>query len=515
VDGAVLSDKTRISVQKETAVLNSPQEYTYWSSPVSGETIADGLSEASLQRRFWFNGQNFRDSTRETNNDNATVAGQDDIDDDANDWQFASGGTVMNPGTGYAATHSAVGYTGPGNQYIYTFEGPFNNGVYNIPIFRNDAETNDNNWNFIGNPYPSAVDADLFLAANAGIDQTVGATNGAIFFWSHNTGANGNANGNEGFNYSQSDYAIINGTGETAGGDGIVPNRFIPSGQGFFISMSDAAPSTVVSGSIRTTDVVFNNSMRVTGNNAQFFRTSNGIQPNKIKLNLTSDNGIFNQILVGYVDGATNADDGMYYDARKNLASNANTLLYSLLDTNSDKKFAIQGKAPNALTLEEIIPLGFFTKITDPTIYKLSIAELEGEFMTNNSIYVKDNLLNTIHNLSEADYHFSSETGEFNTRFEIVFQSEALSTGENEIDSNQLTIVELPNGSVKFTIGSSNGLTINTVEIIDLLGRTLYSLKGSNSSETFELHNLSQTVYLAKVRLSNGQTIIKRAVKRN
>ena len=419
----------------------------------------------------------------------------------------------MLPGVGYAATHSAAGFIGAGNQYIYTFQGPFNNGIYNIPIYRNDVETNDNNWNFIGNPYPSAIDADLFLAANSSIDQTVGATNGAIFFWSHNLAADGSTNGNEALNYAQSDYAIINGTGETAGGDMVTPDRFIPSGQGFFVSMSDAAPSSVVSGTVRTTDVLFNNSMRVTGNNAQFFRTSNSALPNKLKLNLTSDNGIFNQILIGYVNGATNEDDGMYYDAHKNLASNANTLLYSLLETNSTKKLAIQGKAPEALTLDEIIPLGFFTKIDEPTIYKLSIADIEGEFMTNTSIYLKDKLQNIIHNLSESDYNFTSETGEFNTRFEIVFQSEALSIAENEIDSNQLTIIELQNGNVKFSVNTA--LTINTIEILDLLGRTLYKLKGTHSTEIFELNNLSQSAYIAKVRLSNGQTITKRAIKRN
>lgn len=511
VAGDVLTTPSKIVVQKETAILNSSQEYTYWSSPVSGETIANGLSESAAQRRFWFNGANFRDSTRETGNNNATVAGQDDIDDDANDWQFANGAMTMLPGVGYAATHSAVGFIGPGNQYIYTFEGPFNNGIYNIPIYRNDAETNDNNWNFIGNPYPSAINADLFLAANASIDQNVGATNGAIFFWSHNTNADGSTNGNEALNYSQSDYAIINGVGETAGGDGVVPNRFIPSGQGFFVSMSDTAPSTP-SGSVQTTNVVFNNSMRVTGNNDQFFRTSNSNLPNKIKLNLSSDNGVFNQILIGYVNGATDADDGMYYDAYKNLSANANAIFYSLMNLNADKKFAIQGKSPSSLNLDEVIPLGFYTSIAEPTIYSLSIAHLQGEFMTTNNVYLKDNARQTIHNLSDSAYNFTSETGEFNHRFEVVFQPEVLSVIENDIASKDLTILELPNGNVKFSVG--NDLTISAIEIIDLLGRTLYKIPAENATEIVELSNLSQTVYLAKVSLSNGQTITKRAVKR-
>ena len=512
VDGAVLTTRSKISVEKETAFLATYQEYTYWSSPVSGELVNDGLAEASPTRRFWYNAQNFRDSTQETNNDNTAVAGQDDIDDDGNDWADATGPTiVMEPGVGYASTHHGLGFVGPA-QYIYTFNGPFNNGVINVPVYRNDAETNDNNWNFIGNPYPSAVSADLFLAANGSIDQTVGATNGAIFFWSHNTPADGNTNGNQVLNYSQSDYAIINGTGQTAGGDGVVPDRFIPSGQGFFVSMDDAAASTSAGGTIRTTDVIFNNSMRVTGNNAQFFRTASSAIPNKIRLDLTSDNGVFNQILVGYVQGATNDDDGMYYDAHKTLSTNANAVLYSLINGSGDRKFAIQGKAPSTLTLEEVIPLGFYTIIDEATIYTLSIAELEGDFMNENTVYLKDNLLDVVHDLSANDYVFTSEVGEFNARFEIVFQAEALSVNENDIDSSELIIVEQGDGDVKFSVG--NSLIIKHIDIIDSVGRLIYQLSGNNNVEVYNLSRLSQSAYIARVTLSNGQTITKKAIKR-
>ena len=511
VNGDVLTIRNKISVEKETAFLASYQEYTYWSSPVFEETIATGLNEAEPNRIFWFNGRNFRDSTQETGNDDATNPGQDDIDDNANDWQYAVGTDEMIPGVGYASTHNSIGFTPL--QYIYIFEGPFNNGVVTVPIFRDDAETNDNNWNFIGNPYPSAIDADDFLTANGSIDQTVGATNGAIFFWSHNTPADGSTNGNEVLNYTQSDYAIINGTGQTAGGDGLVPTRHIPSGQGFFVSMTNASSSTSAGGTIRTTDVVFNNSMRVTGNNNQFFRTSNTAEFNKIRLDLTSDNGIFNQILVGYVDGATNDDDGMYYDATRNLASNASSLLYSLIDDASDKKFAIQGKETNSLTVDEVIPLGFYTSIDEATLYKFSIAELQGDFMNNNTVYLKDNLMNITYDLSLNDYTFTSETGEFNDRFEIVFQPEALSVNENELPPNDLTIIELGNGDVTFSVGKN--MTIKAVEILDVLGRTIYNLRGQNSTETYNLSKLSQATYIARVTLSNGQTITKKAVKMN
>lgn len=512
VDGDVLTDKSKVSVEKETAPLASYREYTYWSPPVVGEIIGDGLLEADPNRIYLFSGENFRDSTQETNNNNdSTTPGQDDIDDNADDWQNVTGATVMTPGVGYAATHNPAIFINPG-QYIYVFEGPFNNGVYNIPIYRNDAELNDNNWNFIGNPYPSAVDADLFLAANASIDQTVGATNGAIFFWSHNTLADANTNGNENLNYSQSDYAIINGSGQTAGGDGITPNRYIPSGQGFFISMDDGATSTIHSGNIRTTDVIFNNSMRVIGNNNQFFRNSIVDEPNKLWLDLTSDNGVFNQILVAYVDGATDNYDGAYYDAHKNLSSELYSGIYSLIGDSTDKKFAIQGKDPISLTTDEVIPVGFSTVIDEPTIYTISIRQFEGAFMHENDIYVIDHLLNSIHNLKDSDYSFTSEKGEFNERFEIVFRADALSIDDKQLDDNDLSIVEQSNGDVRFSIGKN--LTIANIEILDVLGRQVYNLKGNSSVEVYDLSRLSNAAYIAKVTLSNGQVISKKAIKR-
>ena len=506
VGGDVLTDKTKISVEKETAPLASYLEYTYWSSPVANEVISDGLFEAFTSRIYSFNGANFRDSTQESNNDNTTNPGQDDIDDDGNDWQFANGATVMSPGIGFAAMHSPTGFVP--SRFLYTFEGPFNNGIYNIPIYRNDVELNDNNWNFIGNPYPSAIDADLFLAANASIDQTVGATNGAIFFWSHNTAADGNTNGNENENYAQSDYAIINGSGQTAGGDGVIPNRYIPSGQGFFVSMDDGATASVHSGSVMTTNVVFNNSMRVTGDNNQFFRTA---QYNKLWLNLTSDNGVFNQVLVAYVDGATDDDDGMYYDAYKNLSTDLYSGIYTTLDSSSDKKFAIQGKNPNGLNIDEVIPLGFSTSIEEATIYTISIHTTEGAFMGENDIFIIDYDLNIIHNLKTADYNFTADQGEFNDRFEIVFTPEALSVNDNTIAYNDIVITELNNGEVQIKVNAP--YTIEHVEILDVIGRRIYNLIGNNSIEVYNLSKLSKAAYIARVTLSNGQVISKKAIK--
>ena len=504
-----------IEVTKSTANINNWYEYTYWSSPVASESIGNALFQAQPNRRFKFDGSRFLDNEAETNNNNTPIVGaQDDVDDNGDDWTLVNGAQVMEPGVGYAATHSPLAFIlGPGS-YDYIFAGPFNNGIYTVPIFRNDATLLDNNWNFIGNPYPSAISVVDFLDANAGLVNeavTGGAIDGAIYLWSQNTPPSDITNGNEQLNFAQADYAIINRVDGLAGGDGNNPGLFIPSGQGFFVSMSNAAPATNVSGTIWTADVIFNNSMRVTNANDQFFRTASTDLNNKIWIDLTSDNGVFNQVLIGYVDGATNGFDGAAFDAPRNLSTGANSILYSIIE-NNDKKFAIQGRDPNSLTEDEVIPLGFYTSINVPTLYTLSIAQMEGAFFEEHPVYIKDQLLNELHLLSQSDYVFTSETGEFNDRFEIVYSASALSTDEVSILPSQLIISELNNGEVKISINKN--LTITKVEILDLLGRIIYQFKGNTSTEIYDLSKLSKSTYLARVTLSNGQTLTKKAIKR-
>ena len=494
-------------VDRETAYLENWYEYTYWSSPVANETFGNALFQSSPYRRFGFNAVNFRDSQYETFNDDTLInaAGVDDIDDNGDDWFLKSSGDIMTPGVGYAATHSISAFIFGPNNYVYTFRGVLNNGDTTVPVERNDAETGDNNWNLIGNPYPSAIDVDLFFAENnLASNPTTGKLTGTVYLWSQNTAPTSIANGNEQLNFSNSDYATINGTMETVGGDGLTPNRFIPSGQGFFVLYDDAAASA-------TGSVIFKNSMRVSGNNDQFFRASSTNNPNKIWLRLASDIGLNNQIGIGYVNGATSQNDGGFYDAKKTGAVMNSLAFYSVISGDNDK-FVIQGKAPSDLNIDEIIPLGFITNIDVATIYTISIDNLEGDFLTNNTVYLKDNLTSTIHDLTASDYNFTSAVGEFNDRFEIVFNNASLSIDNNEITSNNLSIIELENDNIMFKVGQN--FTIQSIQIFDALGKEVYNFKGKNSTETFNMKDLSSSLYIAKVTLNNGQTITKKAIKK-
>ncbi|MEL0455490.1 T9SS type A sorting domain-containing protein [Flavobacteriaceae bacterium SZ-1-7] len=485
-DAGTFTNNGLSRVNKQTATKAAWYYYTYWSSPVVGETIGSVFPDVDGDRRFLFNAANFVDNNG------------DDIDDNGDDWQPAYSGFTMDPGTGYAVTEARLFFGGSGTA---SFEGEFNTGDVDVNITYNVANTGFR-WNFIGNPYPSAVDFDAFHAANSAV------VDGVAYFWSQATPPDSSNPGNQDINFSNNDYATYTvGVGGAAGGGPDIPNQYIPSAQGFFIPAVTIGTAT------------FTNAMRMADgtSNSQFFRgtssnkKSNSLAENRLWVNLTSDNGVFNQILVGYVNGGTDGNDGLAYDAPRLISPDAPAVLYTSMVENN-KKYVIQGKDINSINEDEVIQLGFSTTIDVATLYKLSIAQLEGNFLSSNSVYLKDNMLNTIHDLSVSDYTFTSEVGEFNNRFEIVFKQQALSTDFDLTNVNSLKIVELDNHDVQFT--ASNNLKIKAVNIYDLFGRQLYQLKGQNTSETYKLSNLKSTVYIAKVELSNGAIVTKKAVKK-
>lgn len=462
------------------------QDYVYWSSPISNFTV-DNISPGTPTNLIY-----------RWNPTIANPAGS------FGNWVPANGET-MAPGVGYILRGpNGISATVPSTQTT-TFSGgvPFN-GIITPLVERGSIAGVDDQWNLIGNPYPSAIDAYAFLNQSPNDVRLDGFVN----LWTHgtlpNTGASSPFYDDFGSNYTASDYITYNGMGTSAG----IGEVSIGAGQSFMVNLLDTAPAS--------TTVLFNNSMRdITYDNSQFYRISSDKskqrrigftgERHRIWLDLISATQGTNRILVGYASEATMERDRLF-DAIADVEDSQ--WFYSLI---ANDGFNIQGRA---LPFEDtdIIPLG--VQLVEDGNYHIAIGAIDGLFETENqTIFLKDNALGFTHNLTESPYSFAAEAGVFNDRFEIVFTTQSLSVDEQQELANGLTIVELQDGSIKFTV--SNGLDIKNVKIYDTLGRLLVNLEGNSSTEIYNVSNLSQATYIAQVTLSNDLVITKKAVKRN
>ena len=457
-------------------------DYVYWSSPVSGFNTNDLFASSSGYIFRW-----------DTTMDNTPFGGSGE-----GYWVYATNATMLE-GIGYIARTTTSSATAIPDITVFQ-DGVPNNGDVSLNLSRGSDQASENDdWNLIGNPYPSSISAEAFLTENTNLD-------GFINLWTHgappsNTLPEPFYENNSGSNYDSDDYITFNATGTTCSPNdaSVCFDGFIGSGQSFMVNTINGSPSTAL-------PISFTNTMRRRDyDNSNFFRSSNTNEKHRVWLDLAaSDGAIANRIVFGYVTNATMQEDRLY-DAAWTGDENQQRF-FSIID---DKDFLIQGRALPFSQFDEI-PLGF--NILTEGNYTIAINAVDGLFVTENqSVFIKDNLLNITFNISEAPYTFNSAVGEFKDRFEIVFTADVLSIDDNQIDVNELTIIELVNGEVQFKI--EGNLTIINVEILDVVGRQVYNLKGNNSTERYNLSRLSKAAYIAKVTLSNGQIISKKAIK--
>ncbi|OXA98534.1 hypothetical protein B0A62_00295 [Flavobacterium hydatis] len=252
-------------------------------------------------------------------------------------------------------------------------------------------------------------------------------------------------------------------------------------------------------------NVVFKNSMRVAGENTQFYRSSKNnkttaLEKNRVWLNLTNKTGAFKQMLIGYIEGATNDYESIY----DGLSYNANAFVdfYSI---NKGKEFVIQGRA---LPFKEtdLVPLGYSSTIADS--FTIGIDNVDGSFTTQ-GIYLEDKVAGIIHNLRERDYTFTTAKGTFNDRFVLRYTNKTLGTDEFELGENTV-LVAVANKAIKINAFSQ---TIDKVFIYDVSGKLIYKKeKVGNPTLTIENLTSSNQVLLVKVVLDNKHVETKKVI---
>jgi hypothetical protein len=436
-------------------------DYTMWSSPVTGQPIGTFSIWTNPERFYVFN-----TLTNQYNTVSSLTA----------NFGLAVGYLIRMPnsitggptGTYYAGTTT---YTYPGS-----FTGVPNNGAISKTLV-----TTGSAYNAVGNPYPSPINVKAFFNGN-GVTVPASASpklepGSGIYFWRKKN------------DHTRSTYAVLTLAGLTAnastpdgGGSGAAgyqdggqdmegyftagneDNWLISAGQGFIVKANAA---------LTNPQLVFDNAMRrsvPTTGGVSFFKTTDAPAPSRYWLNLTNDGG-FSQMLLAYIDGMTvNLDHG--YDGIRLTENDNNASLYTKVQ---DMDLAIEAKP--AFNAADVVALNYVAKVAGK--YTFALDHADGVFEQGQSIFLKDNLTGSTHDITEDDYSFTTDAGTFANRFTIVY-AQPLSTENPVLTANNVVVYQ--QGS---TINIASGtIEMTDVVIYDISGRKIYTQSGINATET-------------------------------
>jgi len=396
------------------------------------------------------------------------------------DWVALDQNSALNPGEGFSMKGSGAS----GADQNYVFYGAPNNGEYTFSI-------NAGEESLVGNPYPSALDTNKFILDNATVFD-------ALYFW-----VDGGSTSHILSNYLGG-YAIRNLTGGTppsvfstligglgSAGSITVPKRYAPIGQGFFIK-------AYASGSI-----VFNNSQRdfkkESEGEAIFYRNQNDQTENQdqfIRLGYEDPEGFHRQLLLGFLpDSTADVDYNPGYDALLKICRDDE--MFFVIEQDLDKKYAIQGVDAFNDTME--FPLGIL--ISETGLHQIMIDEVEN---FQHTIYLKDNILNTTHNLSDANFNVNLPIGNHLDRYSLVFVPQnSLSTTDQTLSN--LTVFY--DGNKNVVVNNKDRMQLKNITIYNVLGQEISRLNDNiNNSNRVQIpFNQSQGIYFVKVVTTTGE----------
>ncbi|MEP2936077.1 MAG: FG-GAP-like repeat-containing protein [Gilvibacter sp.] len=470
-DDAQAVNNGTIRIYKQTPSLDN-RDFMIVGSPMSMTTNTVTFAGA----------EQFRDHTTANFNADSEVTAEDGAalnfaDTEGDDWQHYTG--TLSAGQGYLVMPQTATTVPDGQTYIYEFnQGTLNNGVVNFAVIFGDDQ--NDSPNVLSNPYASAIDANLLIAQNSSMINT-------LYFWEHITPPSVGYPGYYPKNYDMGDISMFSGgSGGVAANGGTPPTGYIASGQGFAIKALAAGTA------------VFNNSMRVTGNNDDYRFAL--INKDRIWLNVSNADYEFkSQMLVAFVAGAT-ANFEPYYDSHRLATPVA---IYSQLSTG--EQLAIQGRG--RFDLEDRIAIGFRTQIEQELSYTISIHQIEQAIIPADAqVYLKDNYSGLITNLTTNDYHFRSSEGDFSDRFELFFKEAVLG-----VDAFDQGFVMYPNpANDEVVVWNSTNFEAKMAQIFDATGRlVLVQNFGNSNIQTIAIGTLPAGLYYVSIGNTTKKLVVK------
>jgi hypothetical protein len=357
---------------------------------------------------------------------------------------------VLIPGIGYRA--------GTTDNEGLSFKGTVNKGPINVAISNSGPAFQQ--WNLIGNPYPSYLNVHDFLNN----------TTNSVLLNQNNVAMYGYNDNDEG----ASKWTIYN-LNTTA------TSKLITPGQGFFVA-------TEASGS-----VAFTTSMRRTGNSDDFILGRNATFQNKqLKLQLSRDSQVCTTDFYFNENSTLALDPG--YDAGVWGNRAGSFSIYSeLVDANTSLDMAIQSLPfENLETM--VIPLGIHSHANE----QITVSIAESGLPTHIDVYIEDRQNNTFTLLTASDFVITpDETLAATGRFYLRFSAETLNTVGSEFDAIKIFTTKTP----RALIVSGQIFKDTNLKLYDVRGRLVLTeqLNETTLNHKIDLSKIQDGIYVVEL----------------
>ncbi|WP_179333454.1 T9SS type A sorting domain-containing protein [Winogradskyella costae] len=357
---------------------------------------------------------------------------------------------------------------------LLTFSGTPDTGTVNITI---DKPNLGSEWNLIGNPYTSYVDADAFLSdANSALLDPF-----AVAIYAYNSGIYG------GEAPTISNFTVINKATIST----LTEENFnIAPGQGFFVASNDTGGSIAFTPDMRTLSGDDDYIAGRTSNESEFF-----------KLNLMGSQTYSTSIFFNS-NASLGLDPG--YDAAVYGEDSENYPIFShLVEENTGRAMALQAIDNTDLTSVSI-PLGVNANQGEAITFSIDASNLSNTTL----VYLEDTVANTYTLLNSGDYTLTPSINLSGTgRFYLQISNSTLSTIDNTLD--QLNIYN--NRADKTIIIAGQLSEPTTASVYDVQGRIVSTTKllTADSTQAINVSQLNNGIYVVKVHNATQNKIQK------
>ena len=331
--------------------------------------------------------------------------------------------------------------------------------------FNYDASGITGDYVFLGNPYPSALDMEVFYNSNAAIT-------GEFYIWDSNSEMDSDNN------YSGTNYKTYTRLGSVPAQS---ESGYVPVGQGFFVNRGGNSIDTFK----------FKNSMRSIDHTGSFSKAS---VLDRFWLQMNTPFGTTPQMLIGFDANATAGYDAGY-DGK--MFDNNADVIYSVADARS-----LVIDAQGTFTTTDVINVS--ANFLSNGNYTMSIAQKEGVFTNGQQIYLKDNVTGIETELTAGNYNFAATSGLQVDRFTVYFSKGVLAS--SNVTKSQSTIYA--DHQVVHVKGTSK---ITSVEVYDMSGKMINKLPAVHSSST-SFPVSYKGIVIVKLVMENGEVVTKKII---